>query len=44
MTNQYRIKYWQDGCQFTMVIGTNNEKALRESLKKRYNRFTMEAI
>ena len=44
MLNQYRIHFWQDGCKYTTVIGTNNEKSLWSSLKKRYNRFTMEAI
>lgn len=44
MLNQYRIYYWEDGCKYCMVIGTNNEKNLWDSLKKRYNRFTMEAI
>ena len=42
--NQYRITYWEDGKQYTVVIGTTDEKSLRESFKNRYNRFTMEAI
>lgn len=41
---QYRVYFWEDGCKYCTVIGTNNKKSLWDSLKKRYNRFTMEAI
>jgi len=41
---QYRIQYWEDGGKYTTVIGTNNYESLRNSLKKRYNRFTIEEI
>lgn len=41
---QYRIYFWQDGCKFCTVIGTNNYESLRKMLKKRYNRFTIEEV
>ena len=42
--NNYRVKYWEHGHQYTTVIGTNNYDSLRKMLKKRYNRFTIEEI
>lgn len=44
MLNQYRIYFWQDGCKYTTIIGTNNYESLREMCKKRWNRFTVEEI
>lgn len=41
---QYRIQYWEDGGKYTMVISASDAHDLRESLKNRYNRFTMEEI
>lgn len=40
----YRIQYWEDGGKYTTVISASDATDLRESLKKRYNRFTMEEI
>ena len=41
---QYRIQYWEDGGKYTTVISASDAHDLRESLKNRYNRFTMEEI
>lgn len=40
----YTINYWESGRVYTMVISASNAIELRESLKSRYNRFTMEEI
>lgn len=43
LTNQYRITYWEAGQQYQMIIGTTNLHDLKQQLKKRFNRFKIEA-
>jgi hypothetical protein len=40
----YRIQYWEDGGKYTTVISASDYDSLREMLKKRYNRFTIEEV
>ena len=40
----YRIQYWEDGGKYTTVISASNYESLRNMLKKRYNRFTIEEV
>jgi PHD/YefM family antitoxin component YafN of YafNO toxin-antitoxin module len=40
----YRIQYWEDGGKYTTVISASDYESLREMLKKRYNRFTIEEV
>lgn len=41
---QYRIRYWEGGREYTMVVGASNYNSLREALKNKYNKFKMELI
>jgi hypothetical protein len=41
---QYRIRYWEAGREYTMVVGASNPESVREWLKKKYNKFKMEEI
>jgi hypothetical protein len=41
---QYRIRYWEGGREYTMVVGASNYDSLREALKQKYNKFKMERI
>ena len=40
----YRIQYWEDGNKYTTVISASDYDSLREMLKNRYNRFTIEEV
>ena len=40
----YRIQYWEDGGKYTTVISASNYESLRNMLKKRFNRFTIEEV
>lgn len=40
----YRIQYWEDGGKYTTVISASDYESLREMLKDRYNRFTIEEV
>ena len=41
---QYRIRYWEGGREYTMVVGATDEKSLRDWCKNKYNKFKMEKI
>ena len=44
VVQQYRIRYWEAGREFTMVVGASDVQSLRDWCKKKYNRFKIEEI
>ena len=40
---QYLITVWEDGKQWSYLMGTNNIAAVKKDLNKQYNRYTVVA-
>jgi hypothetical protein len=41
---QYRIRYWEGGREFHMVVGASDYDRLRDWCKSKYNRFKIEEV